>query len=151
MQRTMVRRIRRGRRGFTLLEILVVIAIIALLAAFVVPSFMGTQEGARLDVAKNMVDSGGNLATQVKLYHLHMTGYPEELKELVEKPSDEEKAAKWRGPYIESLEKLKDPWGNDLQYKAPGEVNTETFDLWSMGPDGQDGTDDDIGNFKKAD
>ena len=42
---------------------------------------------------------------------------------------------------------LKDPWSRDLMYKAPGEHNPESYDLWSIGPDGQDGTDDDIGNW----
>jgi general secretion pathway protein G len=31
---------------------------------------------------------------------------------------------------------------------APGKHNPDTFDVWSVGPDGQDGTDDDIGNWE---
>ncbi len=44
---------------------------------------------------------------------------------------------------------LKDPWGNEYQYKNPGEFNEDSYDLYSMGPDGEDGTDDDIGNWRK--
>ena len=40
----------------------------------------------------------------------------------------------------------KDPWGNDYRYAIPG-VRTgdpETPDLWSLGPDGKNGTADDV-------
>jgi len=148
-------RIRNRRRsGFTLLEVLLVVGIIALLAAFVVPSFMGTQRAAEIDIARTMVDDGGTLATQLNLYRMAIGEYPEELKELVEEPEDEDKAAKWqgRGPFINDLKKLKDPWGHELQYAKDGEFNGEgKYDLWSMGPDGEDGSDDDIGNWSKED
>ncbi len=50
------------------------------------------------------------------------------------------------GPYIERGVP-KDPWGNDYIYKSPGDHNTEGYDLHSLGPDGQDGTEDDIDNW----
>jgi len=138
---------RRG--GFTLIEVLLVIAIIALLAAFVVPSFMNVESGARIDVTKSMVSDGGTLAGALELYRMNVGTYPEELTELVEPPEDEEKAAKWRGPYINDVNKLKDAWGRELNYRYPGEVNEDGYDLWSNGPDGEEGTDDDIGNWTK--
>jgi hypothetical protein len=45
----------------------------------------------------------------------------------------------WRGPYIE-VKQLTDPWGNTLQYR----VNGERVEVWSNGPDGKSGTEDDI-------
>jgi len=147
MQRT--KRVRsQRRRVFTLLEVLLVVGIIALLAAFVVPSFIGARSGAEDDIAKAIVDNGGQLAGQLEIYRLHMGKYPEELKQLVEKPEGDD-AGKWRGPYIQDVAKLKDPWGNELKFKCPGEVNTESYDLWSTGRDGQDGTDDDVTNYSK--
>ncbi len=138
-----------GRRGFTLLEILVVIAIIALLAAFVVPSLVNVQSSAERDITQQMVAQGGTLDNMINLFRMNCGQYPKELKELVEKPEDEAVASKWRGPYIQSADKLKDAWGNDLKYKCPGEFNSETYDLWSVGPDGQDGNEDDVSNWKK--
>ena len=44
----------------------------------------------------------------------------------------------------------KDPWGEDYQYRSPGQFNPDSFDLWSNGADrkpGGDGTDRDIGNW----
>ena len=41
-----------------------------------------------------------------------------------------------------------DPWGRPYVYLCPGQHNTKKFDLLSLGPDGQQGTEDDIGNWK---
>ena len=135
-----------------MLEVLLVVGIIALLAAFVVPAYRNIGKGAEKDIAQTMVDDGGTLATQLGLYEMAIGEYPEELKELVEPPDDDDKAAKWRGPYLKDLTKLKDPWGNELMYARDGEFNGEgQYDLWSIGPDGEDGTEDHIGNWAKED
>ena len=137
------------RSAFTLLEILVVVAIIALLAAFVVPNFIGTHRGAEIKLAQTTVSQNGPVATPLKLYRMDIGTYPKELKELVEKPEGDD-ADKWKGPYIEDAGQLKDPWGEELQYRFPGEFKGEdNYDLWSKGPDKQDGTDDDITNWPK--
>jgi len=138
-----------GRSGFTLLEVLLVVGIIALLAAFVVPTFFGTQRNAEINITNTMVSNGGQLAQQLELYRMHIGTYPETLTALTEKPDDEEMAKKWQGPYISDPKSLKDAWGHDLQYKFPGEVRKDGYDLWSMGPDGEDGTDDDITPWTK--
>jgi general secretion pathway protein G len=139
------------RSGFTLLEVLLVIGIIALLAAFVVPSLVNVRAGAEIDVTKGMIAQGGTLDNMINLYRMQTGQYPTELKDLVEKPDDEAVAGKWRGPYIQDASRLKDAWGNELKYKAPGEYNANAYDLWSMGPDGEDGTEDDIPNWTKED
>ena len=72
------------------------------------------------------------------------------LKELSEKPDNDDQK-KWNGPYIEDPTKLKDPWGEDYQYRFPSQSQGEgKYDLWSKGPDRQDGTDDDITNWKRS-
>lgn len=145
------KRIRNRRRsGFTLLEVLLVVGIIALLAAFVVPTFIGTEEQARIDAAKAMVAKGGNIATQIELFRQALDRYPEDLGELYQEPEDEEDAEKWPdGGYIANPDSLKDPWDNELKYAGPEEAehNEGKYDLWSMGPDEEDDTDDDIGNW----
>jgi len=40
-----------------------------------------------------------------------------------------------------------DPWNNAYHYVYPGVHNKGGYDLWSSGPDGVDGNDDDIKNW----
>lgn len=143
------RNIRRSRRGFSLLEVLLVVVIIGILAAFVVPNLLKTGETAKIDATKAMIDQSGNIALAINLYHTHTGQYPKELKDLYEKPGDTELAERWKGPYINNPNSLKDAWNRDLIYKAPGEHNTDSYDLSSKGPDGEEGGDDDIGNWEK--
>lgn len=138
---------RTAKRAFSLLEVLLVVVILGILAAFVVPNLIGSSDVAKIGIAKAAVAKGGATALALDLYRTHVGKYPESLKELSEKPSDEEQAKKWNGPYINDPGALKDPWEHEYQYKCPGEHNQDSYDLWSWGPDGQDGTDDDIGNW----
>ncbi len=50
----------------------------------------------------------------------------------------------WHGPYI--AENDTDPWGRCYIYRYPGIIHPDSFDLLSMGPDGEAGTADDIVN-----
>ena len=42
----------------------------------------------------------------------------------------------------------KDPWGEELIYKCPGEHDTDSADVTSKGPDRKEGTDDDIKSWE---
>ena len=145
------RRAASRRAAFTLLEVLMVVVIIGILAAIVVPNLFGTLEGAKIDKTKAEVKNGFNGA--LDLYRLHMGRYPtsdEGLAALLEKPDDDEQAEKWRGPYVKDGTTFKDAWGNSYVYEAPGQVNESSYDLSSPGPDGREGTDDDITNWVKT-
>jgi len=51
----------------------------------------------------------------------------------------------WQGPYIKSDKLPKDPWGSAYRYEFPGQNNKiGEPDIWSLGPDRKDRTDDDI-------
>ena len=43
----------------------------------------------------------------------------------------------------------KDPWGNAYVYRCPGQHNTDGYDLYSLGADGQDGGGDDSDNWSE--
>jgi len=129
------------RAGFTLVEILLVVIIIGVLAGLVIPNIMGRGEEARRQAAR--ADINGGIAAALDLYELDNGTYPEKLDDLVIDPGT---AKNWRGPYIKKG-MPQDPWGNAYLYKRPGIHNATLYDLSSVGPDGQEGTTDDITNW----
>lgn len=131
------------RSAFTLIEVLLVLIILVILGSLAVNVFLGTQEKANINAAKAQV---GLLSEPINRYHLDLNKYPQQLEELWEEPTDTALAGRWGGPYVEKLKP--DPWGNPYEYTAEGKNNTNKFDFWSNGPDGQSGTDDDIGNWE---
>ena len=133
-------------RGFTLLEIIVVVAIIAILASYIAPKVAGRVDDARISKAKSDIRV---LESSLEMYKLDNFSYPSSeqgLEALINKPSGEN-SKNWReGGYIKKLNK--DPWGNEYQYRIPGD-NGE-FDVYSLGADaspGGDGEAADIGNW----
>ena len=143
-QRSMVKR---SRRGFTLLEVLMVVVILGLLAAALVTTLKGTEDKAKNDVTKLLIEK---VSSSLERYNMHMGHYPTEseggLRALLEKPDTDEAAKKWGGPYLKATD-LKDVWETDLSYEAPGRVNSESFDLSSAGKNRELGDDDDITNW----
>lgn len=146
----LLRASRKAGRAFTLVEILVVLAIGAMIMGLALYNVGGILGGAKEKTAKMFLTQ---LETPLLQYSMDVGFYPttaEGLKALVVAPSD--KAARWRGPYVQGgMDKLNDPWGQPYQYRSPGTYNKSGFDVWSKGPDGQDGTPDDICNWSKDD
>ena len=137
-----------ARKAFTLLEILLVVGLLALLASFAIPALVGQGEQAKIDMARAAIGPNGPLSQPIRLFKFNTGLYPEELKYLIEKPGDVEIAEQWTRPYIEDPIFLQDPWGRAFKYSPIGIHNVGGFDLWSLGPDGIDGTADDITNWR---
>jgi general secretion pathway protein G len=139
------RRVRSAAHGFTLIEVLLVLAILVVLASMAVNMFWGAQEKADRGTAATQV---GFYARALDRYRMDMKKYPASLPELVTKPNDAAMQNRWGGPYMDKISK--DPWDRDYHYASPGKHNADSFDVWSTGPDGQDGTADDIGNWEST-
>ncbi len=139
------RRLSQG--GFSLLEIVIVMTIIAILAGTAI-RFMSTSA----DDAKFIrIDGDVQTISTGLLRYEAMAGRPptteQGIKALVEKPSAEPLPDRW-ARILE--EEPKDPWGQPYHYAYPAVKSKKAFDVWSVGKDGQDGTPDDVGNFKSA-
>lgn len=130
--------------GFTLIEVLLVLIILVVIGSIVVPNLFGAKEKADINAAKAQIAA---IKGALRMYHLDMNKYPSSLDDLTNKPSGSDAGDKWSGPYLEDAVKP-DPWSNKYQYTAEGKHNAGKFDIWSNGPDGQTGTDDDIGNWE---
>jgi general secretion pathway protein G len=132
---------------YTFIEIMVVVIIIAILAAIVMPKFAGRTEDARISAAQSQL---GIFQTTISTYNLDTGTYPtseQGLKALTHKPTSPPVPADWKGPYLQTKTLPKDPWKNEYKYSCPGKHNPESYDLYSMGPDGQEGGGDDITNW----
>lgn len=126
----------RRARGFTLIELLVVLVILGLLAGLVGPQVIKYLGGANTKAAKLQIE---DFSTALDAFRLDMGRYPstnEGLQALVVQPAG---ASRWNGPYLRKSLIPKDPWGNDYQYRAPGQHGA--FDLYSLGADNAEGGD----------
>lgn len=134
---------KRHAQGFTLIEVMVVVVILGILAAIVVPRIMDRPDEARKVKAQQDIRA---LEAALNLYRLDNYTYPttdQSLDALVTKPAAPEPPRWKQGGYIDRLPM--DPWQHPYQFLNPGTHGT--VDIYSMGPDGQSGTDDDIGNW----
>jgi general secretion pathway protein G len=127
-----------GTRAFTLIELLLVMVILAILAAVVVPKFTGRTEQARETAAKADLS---NLKTSLGAFEIDTGRFPttdEGLTALISPPAD---IQGWSRPYVDKIPV--DPWGHPYVYRSPGS-NNKDFDLFSTGPDGREGSADDV-------
>jgi general secretion pathway protein G len=138
--------------AFTLIEVLLVIVIILMLAAALVVFVLPQQEGAEKNTTRLLLTSVENA---LDTYRVNMGRYPTEeeggLGALLVKPNfeNEKMGEKWQGPYLKRGTKLEDPWGLTLQYEMIDRSLEENksgpaYKLFSLGPDGQSDTEDDI-------
>jgi general secretion pathway protein G len=152
-----VRRARAG--GFTLIEVLLVIVIILMLAGALVVFVLPQQKGAEKNTTRLLLTQ---IQNALDTYRLNLGSYPTEeqggLGALLVKPTfeNERLGEKWQGPYIKPGTKLEDPWGFKIHYELidksqKTDATGPDYKLYSVGPDGQADTEDDIKLFDEKD
>jgi general secretion pathway protein G len=133
---------RKSEKGFSLIELIVVMVILTLLAALVGPRILGKIGDAKKSAAKVQIEELGGA---LNLYALDMGGLPDTSQGLEALARDPGNGDSWHGPYLKK-ELPKDPWGKPYAYRCPGMHGD--YDLFSLGPDGAEGGDDDIVSWK---
>ncbi len=131
-------------KGFSLIEVMVVILIIGIMTAIIAPNILGQTDEARLKKAAIDIQQ---LESALEMYKLRNNVFPtteQGLEALVTASSIDPIPRNFPADgFIKRLPA--DPWGNEYQLMNPGEMGT--IDIFSNGPDGQPGTDDDVGNW----
>lgn len=124
-----------------MIEVLLVAGILALLAAFAIPKLFGQAQKARIDITRAAVGRNGPIAKALTAYKWDMGSNPDTDEGLAALflPKDRHDDERYAGPYLQgTFEELKDAWGNAYEYRSPGDVNEDDYDLWSRGIDGND-------------
>ncbi len=119
----------------------VLLAILGIfLYALIAPRFGGG------DCARPMAayaDIYGGIKTALDTFDVDTGHYPKGTNGLLELLQQQSGTTNWHGPYFDPQAHV-DPWGNKYIYECPGKHDTNGYDLFSAGPDGKAGTDDDI-------
>ena len=136
------------RRGFTILELLIVIGILLAIGSLVAVNVLGASEKADLKLARAQLQAFEGALEQ---FRVEMKRWPTEEEGLAvlwskEALASDEDQARYGGPYLKEP-KPKDAWGNVWVFRVPSTIlEGANFDIVSNGPDGQEGTEDDISN-----
>jgi general secretion pathway protein G len=156
----------KAKSGFTLIEILVVLVIIMILAGIIV----GAAKYAQVRAARSRTQAEiATMETALESYKSDNGVYPRSTTTrsdavnngidlyaaLVAGPNNPKTYFTFKPNQIRFISvtqtNIIDPFGSPYNYYCnPGAVdqkNGATFDLWSYGPDGQNGTSDDIMNW----
>jgi general secretion pathway protein G len=132
---------RRIKYGFTMVELMAMLIIIGLLATLVVTKVASKIDQARETTTKANLKA---LAAAVNQFRMDTARFPTEdegLIALIEQPSDVET---WEpGGYLETTEIPPDGWGNEFIFELYPESGKQ-FVIRSCGPDGEQGTEDDL-------
>jgi general secretion pathway protein G len=147
----MVRTNEARNEGFTLIEIMAVVLIIGLLSTLVGIAIFPQIDKARVNSARAQMKM---LDAALESYRMDNAKFPtseQGLEALITAPAE---ARNYQpGGYLRERRLPDDPWGNPYHYEAPGQQNPHSYDLWSLGADGEpggDGVDADIGNWSEV-
>jgi general secretion pathway protein G len=129
----------------TIGNILLVVILAALAYRLLWPR-IGGPGAEEAPTTRAIADIHSGIETALDCFKVDTGHYPKGTNGLVELLQQQSGTTNWHGPYLDKLPV--DPWGSKYIYEYPGRHNTNGYDLFSAGPDGKAGTDDDIGNWQ---
>ena len=132
-------------KAFTLLEMMVVLLIIALILGSVAFMVQGIEGDAQNVTTASKIKGLETALTSYKISNLTYPTQAQGLEALVTRPTTEPKPRRWT--QLAKPDGIMDPWGRKLMYRNPGKHNVGGYDVLSLGPDGLENTEDDIGNW----
>jgi general secretion pathway protein G len=104
----------------------------------VAPSIFRNVGDAKVSAAHSQIDV---FVLALNSYRLDNDAFPtaeQGLEVLRTPPAGGSAAPNWRGPYLTRVIPS-DPWGRPYVFTSPGRENPTSFDLYSLGRDGQVG------------
>ena len=131
----------RRHSGFTLIEMVMVLGIIAMILGGAIYTMRNITEPAKLSQVESDFKS---LESALAMYKLNAGSFPttqQGLKALQEKPSSTPVPRRWT-QVVTDLPS--DPWRQPYGYRFPGKKKANECEMFSKGPDGQEGTADDL-------
>lgn len=138
-------------RGFTLIEVMIVIAIILALTGLIGVAVLGRRDEAKKGTAQIDMNT---IKAALDMFRLDYDRYPTDEEGLAvlwdkSKLDPEADAAKWaKDGYLKQPmpnDRWQSPWGYRQQSERSEDASK--YDLWSFGPDKQEGTEDDINSW----
>ncbi len=121
---------------------LAILGVVAVYAFLIEPRIGNREEGYP---PAPKADINGGIKSALDAFKVDTGSYPEGSNGLLELGQQPIGATNWHGPYLDKPPV--DPWGKKYFYEYPGKHETNGYDLFSAGPDGKAGTEDDIGNW----
>lgn len=147
-----VRRRRAVRRAFSLIEVMIVIAIILAISGLVALTLFSRRDQAEAQLGRVEFRS---LQAALRYFRLDYNRYPTDEEGVAvlwdkERLDPEADQTIWH-EYVEAPIP-KDRWGSEWGYRQQSEETEDTtkYDLWSFGPDKEEGTEDDIQSWTVA-
>lgn len=120
------RRRSRAEEGMTLIEIMIVVIIMAMIATGVAVAVMPQLEKAKIKQAKSDI---GAIRTAVQLFLAENSSKCPSVEDLQSES------------YLDKGKRTRDPWDRDFVISCP---TGDDPDVFSPGPDGQEGSEDDV-------
>ncbi len=118
--------------GFSLIEIVVAIMIIGVM---MVGAFSAFKYIGKAKVTKTQAKLS-NLRSAIEFYKTSTNLLPTKIEDLLVKPAN---VKGWTGKFVNDEDELKDAWGNDFVYKVNPKGSAHPYELYSNGPQGEEG------------